>query len=113
MGSSFFIDKKLKKNIEKDIKKRTDIEEKIAKLQNQLDVVQKRTKEHLDEFYEQIDDSTVLSTLEYYKKNGNKKKKELVEEIEERFNNSNLLIEDTLNLIDWYEQMCDFLNNKI
>lgn len=41
------------------------------------------------------------------------KKKNLVKEISDRFKNSNLIIDDTLHLIDWYEQMCDDYNNKI
>lgn len=94
MRSKFFVSSKLKRKIEKDIKKRNDIEEQI--------------NNDLNEFNEQIDDETVLSTFSYIEEHGNKKQKEVLREIEERFNNSNLLIEDTLKLIDWYEKMCEY-----
>lgn len=107
MGSDFFIDRKLKKQIEKDIKKRNVIEERINKLKEELENVNSDIEDDLEEFYRQTDNSTVLSTLKYYEENGSKKKQNLVKELRENYQNSNLLIEDTLTLTDWYEKMCD------
>lgn len=93
MGSTFFVKSNLKRKIEKDIKKRNQIEEQI--------------NQDLEEFNDQIDDETVLSTFSFIETHGNKKQKEILKEIENRYNNSKLLIEDTLKLIDWYEKMCE------
>lgn len=98
MGSKFFVSKRLKKEIEKDIKKRKMIEDKI--------------NDDLEKFNDEIDDETVLNTFKYIEEHGNKKQKEILKNIEERYKNSNLLIEDTLNLIDWYEKMCEYNNLK-
>ena len=98
MGSKFFVSNKLRRKIEKDIKKRKAIEMNID--------------EDLNAFNNEIDDDTVLSTFKYIEEHGNKKQKLILKEIEERYNKSNLLIEDTLNLIDWYDKMCDFYNSN-
>lgn len=98
MRSSFFISGKLRRKIEKDIKKRKKVEEKID--------------DDLNAFNNEIDDATVLSTFKYIEEHGNKKQKQLLKEIEVRYNNSNLLIEDTLNLVDWYDKMCDYYSNN-
>lgn len=113
MSSRFFIDKKLKKKIEKDIKKRNDIEEQINKLQKQLEDHEKELSDDLDNFYNQVDSSTVLSTLKHYEEHSNSKQKDFVKEIELRFNENRLLIQDALTLTDWYEKMCDYYNKKI
>ena len=115
MASEFFIDPKLKKTIEKDIKKRDEIEKKIHKLQEDLQKVNSKIEDDLENFYIQSDDkNTVLSTLKYYEVRAkNEKKKNLAKEIEDRYINNNLIIEDTLNLLDWYELMCKDYNNKI
>lgn len=112
MGSKLFVDKKLRKKIQKDIKKRNDIETKIEELKKELHAVDADISTDLDEFSLQVDDTTVLSILAHYE-NSNKKKKQVVREIEKRYKDDSLLIEDTLNLIDWYEKMCDDYNNKI
>lgn len=115
MASNFFIDKKLKKTIEKDIKKRDEIENKIHELQEDLKKVKAKIEDDLENFYIQSDDrNTVLSTLKYYEERAkNEKKKNLAKEIEDRYINNNLIIEDTLNLLDWYELMCKDYNDKI
>lgn len=112
MGSKFFISKKLNRQLVKDLKKRTLIEEKIATLQKELSKQKKKIDTDLNKFYEEVDDKTVISSFEYIEKHGTKKQKETLVEIESRYKNSSLLIEDTLNLIDWYEKMCDFRNNN-
>lgn len=115
MASEFFIDKNLRKTIEKDIDKRDKIEQKIHKLQEDLKLANEKLEEDLENFYIQADDpETVLSILEYYEKRAKSdKKKNLAKEIEDRYINDNLIIEDTLNLVDWYELMCKDYNNKI
>ncbi len=94
MGSKFFVSKSLKREIEKDIKKRKQIEDKI--------------NNDLDKFNKEIDDETVFNTFKYIEEHGNQKQKEILKDIEERYKNLDLLIEDTLNLIDWYEKMCEY-----
>lgn len=96
--SKFFISKKLRKNIEKDVKQKIDLE--------------KRINSELDSFYIESDDETVLATLNYIEKNGSKKSKEIVRDISKRYQEKDLLIEDILNLIDWYEKMCDNINDE-
>lgn len=113
MASNFFIDKKLRKKIEKDLKKRNNIEEKINKLQEELKVTEADIDNDLSEFYEQTDAATVISTIEHCEDNGGKKKKGVAKEIKNRYTDENLLIEDTLILTDWYEKMCKDYNNKI
>lgn len=98
MGNKFFISKKLRRKIEKDIAKRTYIETEIDN--------------DLDAFDEEIDDETVLSIFKYIEKHGNKKQKKSLVDIKNRYENSALLIDDTLKLADWYDKMCDFHNNK-
>ena len=114
MASQFFIDKSFRKTLEKDIKKRAYIEEKIEQYKKQLEEHNQVIDEHMEKFYQKIDPDTVISTLQYYENRAiTDKKKNLVKEINDRFKNSNLLIDDTLHLIDWYEQMCDDHNNEI
>lgn len=114
MGSNFFIDKKLKKKIERDIKKRKDIEDKIDKLQEELKAVKESISDDLDDFYSQVDQETVLATIKYCEENCSAdKKKKVVKEIEQRYISTNLLIEDTLSLTDWYEKMCKDYNEMI
>lgn len=113
MGSKHFVDNKLRKKLQKDMKKRSAIENKINALQEQLKDVDNEINYDLEDFYMQVDDETVISVLQHYEKHGGKKKKQVVKEIEERYSNEDLLIEDTLNLIDWYEKMCDYYNNKM
>lgn len=96
MKSTFFVKASLVKKIEKDIKKRNKIEETI--------------NEDLEDFNEQIDDTTVLSIFTYIETHGNQKQKNILKDIKERFGNSKLMIEDTLKLIDWYEKMCEYNN---
>lgn len=98
MGSKFFISRKLKVKIEKDLKKRSSIEESIEK--------------DLAEFNDKIDNETVLSVFKYIEDHGNKKQKESLIEIKNRYDGTILVIEDTLKLVDWYDKMCDFYNNK-
>ena len=93
MKSTFFVKASLRKKIEKDIKKRNKIEETI--------------NEDLEEFNEQIDDETVLSIFSYIEKHGNQNQKNILKDI---FENSKLIIEDTLKLVDWYEKMCEYNN---
>lgn len=112
MGSTFFISKKLKNELEKDLKKRNYIEDTIDSLHDQLNKQNDKIKKDMNKFYDEIDDITVLSTFEYIEQHGTKKQKEALEQIEERYQNSCLLIEDTLNLIDWYEKMCEFYKNN-
>ena len=97
MGNNFFIRNKLRKKIEKDLKKRKIIEESI--------------NEDLKAFNEEIDDETVLSTFKYIEEHGNKNQKKNLTSISKRYDNSALIIEDTLNIIDWYDKMCDYYNN--
>jgi hypothetical protein len=97
MRNKFFIDKKLVKKIEKDLKKRCSIEEDLNK--------------DLELFNEEIDDKTVLSIFKYIEDYGNKKQKGYLVEIQSRYENSTLLIDDTLKLADWYDKMCNFYNN--
>lgn len=113
MVSNFFINRRFKRKIEKDIKKRKDIEDKINELQQQLEKANKEIEVDLEIFYEEVDNKTAVSTIEYYAKKGGKKKQEVAKEIKKRFDDNTLLIEDTLNLIDWYEQMCKDYNDKI
>lgn len=113
MGSSFFIDKKLNKKIEKDIKKRNDIENKIKKLQEELEQTNLEIENDLDEFYIRTDSHTILSTLKFYEEHSSGNKKDIVNQLEIRYKDKKLYIEDTLNLMDWYEKMCDDFNNKI
>ena len=113
MVSNFFIDRRFKRKIEKDIKKRNDIEDKINELQQQLKKAKDDIEVDLEIFYEEVDNKTAVSTIEYYAKKGGKKKQEIAKEIRKRFDDNTLLIEDTLNLIDWYEQMCKDYNDKI
>lgn len=98
MRSKFFISNKLRRKIEKDIKKRKKIEDSI--------------KYDLKQFNDEIDDQTVLSTFKYIEEHGNKNQNKVLKKIEERYNKSKLKIEDTLNLMDWYDKMCDFYNNN-
>jgi hypothetical protein len=98
MSSRFFISRRLKKEIENDLKKRSMIEEKINK--------------DMEAFKDEIDDETVISIFEFIEKYGNKKQKESLSEIKTRYNNSSLLIDDTLKLVDWYDKMCNFYNSK-
>ena len=98
MGNQFFISKKLKIKIEKDIRKRNAIEDRIDK--------------DLELFKEEIDDDTVLSIFKYIEEHGNKNQRKILADIMKRFDDSELLIEDTLKLVDWYDKMCDFYNNK-
>lgn len=113
MASRFFIDRRLKKKIQKDIKKRTDIEDKIKKLNEELIKNEKEISNDLDDFYNQTDDPTVLSTIKHYEEHSDQKKKDLVKEIRSRYNDKNLCIEDTLTLTDWYEKMCEYRNSAI
>lgn len=97
MKSKFFVDGKLIRKIEKDLKKRIRIEDSINK--------------DLEKFYDQIDEETVLLTFKYIGEHGSKKQKKLFKEIRKRYDNSELLIEDTLCLVDCYEKMCHFNND--
>lgn len=106
MASEFFISRQLKRKIQKDIKKREQIEEKLNKAENEI-------SDDLDEFYNQTDDLTVLSTLKHYEEHSSQKKQILVEEIRHRYNNRNLYVEDVLTLTDWYEKMCNYHNNEL
>lgn len=111
MGSNLFISKKLQKNIEKDVTKRNKIENKIKILQAQLDgEIAEKIKDDLDNFYDEIDEKTILSTFKYVEESGTIKQKEILQDLKERFQKSKLLIEDTLNLRDWYEEMMDHHN---
>lgn len=96
MKSQFFVDKKLVKKIEKDIKKRNDIENQIVN--------------DLGAFNEQIDDKTVLATFEYIENHGNRNQKKALDIIRKRYESSSLQIEDTLKIVDWYEKMCEYYN---
>ena len=104
--------KKLKKKIQKDIKKRETIEEQINRLQNELNGCNNDIDDDILEFYQEVDKTTVISTLEFYEKNS-PKRKEVACQIKKRFTEEKLLIEDTLNLVDWYEKMHDDYNDKI
>ena len=84
----------------------------IDELASKLEKHNEKTKSDLDKFYDEIDDSTVLSTFNYIEEYGTKKQKEILVEIEDRYKKTSLLIEDTINLIDWYEKMCDFYKNN-
>lgn len=108
----FFIKRKLKKKIQKDIKKRDTIEEQINRLQNELKGCNNDIDDDILEFYQEVDKTTVISTLEFYEKNS-PKRKEVACQIKKRFTEEKLLIEDTLNLVDWYEKMHDDYNDKI
>lgn len=110
MSSSFFISKKLKKKIQKDIVKRQKIEDEISNLQESLDKHQGNITNDLEEFYQQVDTVTVISTLEYVQAN-NPNKKEVATQIKKNFYNNSLAIDDTITLIDWYEKMIDDHNN--
>lgn len=70
MSSRFFISRRLKKEIENDLKKRSMIEEKINK--------------DMEAFKDEIDDETVISIFEFIEKYGNKKQKESLSEIKTR-----------------------------
>lgn len=113
MRSQLFVNRKLRKKIEKDIKKRQVIEDKINKLQQRKEENTQEIEEDLTAFYEQVDADTVVSTLQYYGGQKTRKRTTVVEEIQKRYSDENLLIEDTLTLIDWYEEMCDYYNDKI
>lgn len=69
MSSRFFISRRLKKEIENDLKKRSMIEEKINK--------------DMEAFKDEIDDETVISIFEFIEKYGNKKQKESLSEIKQ------------------------------
>lgn len=112
MSSSFFIRKKLRKKIEKDIKKRSDIEDEINLLQEKLKDCNNDIADDISEFYQEVDETTVISTLEFYEKNS-VKRRAVASQIKERYAEEKLLIEDTLNLVDWYEKMHDEYNDKI
>lgn len=112
MSSSFFIKRKLKKKIQKDIKKRVTIEEKINRLQEKLNGCNDDIDDDILEFYHEVDKTTVISTLEFYE-NNSPKSKTVACQIKKRFSEEKLLIEDTLNLVDWYEKMHDDYNDKI
>lgn len=75
MSSSFFIKKKLKKKIQKDIKKRETIEEQINRLQNELNGCNNDIDDDILEFYQEVDKTTVISTLEFYEKIPQREKK--------------------------------------
>lgn len=98
MKSQFFVDKKLVRKIEKDIKKRNDIENQIS--------------DDLGAFNDQIDDKTVLATFKYIEEHGNKNQKKALDGIRKRYDNSKLQIEDTLKIVDWYEKMCEYYINN-
>lgn len=98
MGNKFFISNKLRRKIEKDLAKRTSIEKDID--------------EDLEAFDNEIDDETVLSIFKYIEEHGNKKQKQSLVDIKNRYENSSLIIDDALKLDDWYDKMCDFYNNK-
>lgn len=66
MASQFFIDKSFQKTLDKDIKKRADIEELIKQAKKELDEHNQVIDEHMEEFYQKIDQDTVISTLKYY-----------------------------------------------
>lgn len=112
MSSKFFINKKLLKNIEKDIKKRNKIEDEIERKKEKLADINKGIHSDIEQFYDEVDDSTVFSTFKHIEEHGTLKQKETLKEIEQRYKKSALVIEDTLNLVDWYEKMCDFNNNR-
>lgn len=98
MNSQFLVAKKLIQKIEKDIKKRKNIEDQI--------------NDDLSKFNEEIDDKTVLSIFEYIENHGNKNQKKALDGIRKRYDKSDLQIEDTLKIVDWYEKMCEYYNNK-
>lgn len=98
MKSKFFVDRKLINKIEKDIKKRNDIEKQISN--------------DLGDFNEQVDENTVLKTFEYIENHGNKNQKNALNGIRKRYERSKLQIDDTLKIVDWYEKMCEFYNNN-
>ena len=63
MSSRFFISRRLKKEIENDLKKRSMIEEKINK--------------DMEAFKDEIDDETVISIFEFIEKYGNKNRRKV------------------------------------
>lgn len=114
MSNKFFMRKNLRKNIENDIRKRTLIEHQISRLQFELDnEIANNIKKDIEKFYNEIDDITITSAFEYIEKHGNLKQQNSMKELKARYENSNLQIEDTLNLMDWYEEMLDYYNNDI
>lgn len=114
MKNNFFISKGLRKDLERDMKKRDDIEEAIKGLQRELnEKVKPKISKDLEKFLEEIDDTTVSATFTYIEKHGNKKQQDSMLKLRDRYDNKMIIIEDTLNLMDWYEEMIDYYNNSI
>lgn len=114
MKNNFFISKGLRKDLERDMKKRDDIEEAIKGLQKELnEKVKPKISKDLEKFLEEIDDTTVLATFKYIEEHGNKKQKDSLSKLKNRYDNKTIIIEDTLNLLDWYEEMIYYYNNSI
>lgn len=114
MKNNFFISKGLRKDLERDMKKRDDIEEAIKGLQRELnEKVKPKISKDLEKFLEEIDDTTVSATFKYIEEHGNKKQQDSMLKLRDRYDNKMIIIEDTLNLMDWYEEMIDYYNNSI
>ncbi len=109
MSGNMFLSNKTKKMLEKDLEKRSKIEKLYAEINAKI-------KHDMDEVYKELDTETMFKIFNHIQEHGNEKQKEALELIQERYNKKmtdggGLLIEDTLNLADWYDIMCRYHEN--
>lgn len=109
MSGNLFLSKKIIKTLEKDLKKRKEIEQSKADIDDKIE-------KDMAVFYNELDTETMYKVFNHIEEHGNKKQKEALEEIKDRYNKKTsegggLLIEDTLKLTDWYDIMCNYHEN--
>lgn len=90
MAGKSFINEALKENLIQDMEKRTSLEKEIAN--------------HIDDFMDSISSATIYSLINLILKNGHPQQKRHMREIQDRYENSGLLLDDTLYLLDIFEK---------
>ena len=89
MDSTFFIDKHLIRELQRDAKKRASLQEK--------------EREHIKKFEQQVDSRLVLKLFDYIKSSGFERDKKSVDRLEGRLGDIDFSQGEALEILDLYE----------
>ena len=95
MSKDCFLDSNLKDDLLQDIEKRTKLDLQIA--------------EHIDRFMNCVSPATIYSIMDLILNDGHPQQKRHMKEVKERYENAELLLDDTVYLLDMYEKKHDDL----
>lgn len=95
MRDNSLIDKSLKEDLIQDMEKRTKLEEKISK--------------DIDVFMSKVSCATIYSIMGLVLKQGHPQQRKHMKEVQERYENDGLILDDTLFLLDMFEKNYDQL----